>query len=278
VRIDHGVAEGGEISRYYDPMIAKLITCGSTRAAAIAAQVDALDAFDIAGPATNIDFLSALMQHPRFKAGDLSTGFIAEEYPAGFQGAPASEAFVRGLVGLAVLLVSVRIRVAVPQDWTVRIGSQDFAISLTDAGVVVDGTLVAIDHDHVPGATLVRAMIDGSLLSVQVARTRLGITLRTRGARYEARVLPARIAAYARHLAQSNTDAKMKQIASPMSGLLVRLDVREGDMLDAGQAVAVIEAMKMENVVRAEQKGTVKTIRAWAGESVAVDQVLIDLA
>jgi propionyl-CoA carboxylase alpha chain len=278
LRIDDGVTEGGEISRYYDPMIAKLITCRPTRAAAIAAQVDALDAFEIAGPATNVDFLSALMQNPRFKAGDLSTGFIAEEYPDGFHGAPASEAFVRGLAGLAVLLVSVSIRTSVPPDWTVRIGGQDFAVALTEAGVVVDGASMAFDHDHVPGATLVRAMIDGSPISVQVARTRLGVTLRTRGARYEARVLPARIAAYASHLAEPHRNTRAKQITSPMSGLLVRLDVREGDILEADQPIAVIEAMKMENVVRAEQKGIVMTIRASAGESVAVDQVLIDLA
>jgi propionyl-CoA carboxylase alpha chain len=276
VRVDDGVAEGGEVSRFYDPMIAKLITWTPTRDAAISAQIDALDAFEIEGPATNIDFLSALMQHPRFRAGDLSTGFIAEEYARGFNGAPATEAFERALAGLAASLAAARTRAAT-NDWSVRIGIREAAVVLTDTGALVDGTAVTLAHDYAPGDTLVRATINGERLSVQVAPTRLGIDLRTRGARYAARVIPARIAAYARHLKEADGGASANAVLAPMPGLLVRLDVRLGDAIAPGQPLAVIEAMKMENVVRAERDGIVVAVRVAEGESVTVDQVLIDL-
>ena len=276
IRIDDGVVEGGEVSRFYDPMIAKLITWAPTRDEAIDAQIDALDAFEIEGPATNIDFLSALMQHPRFRAGDLSTGFIAEEYPRGFHGAPAPDALLRGLAALAARLAATRSQGAAPSAWSVRIGTRDFAVDTAD-GICVDGMPVTIDHDYVPGATLVRATIDGAPVAVQGARTRLGVALRTRGARYEARVLPARIAAYARHLKEPGPAAAAKHIRAPMPGLLVRLDVCAGDAVTAGQPLAVIEAMKMENVVRAEVDGTVAAVCINAGESVTVDQILMEL-
>ncbi len=269
VRIDDGVAEGGEVSRFYDPMIAKLITWAPTRTAALDAQVAALDRFEIHGPATNRDFLSALMQHPRLRAGDLSTGFIAEEYPDGFHGAPVTDAFIRALADLSVLMAASHERAAPAAQWSVRIAEQN---------IPVDRTRLTIDHDYTPGAPLVQATLHGTSVAVQVTRTRTGFTLITRGRRYDARVLPARIAAYAGFLPDRAAKTAEKHVRAPMPGLLARLDVRPGDTVTAGQPLAVIEAMKMENVVRAEADGTVAAIRIAAGDSVAVDQLLIELA
>ncbi len=151
VRVDDGVAEGGEVSMFYDPMIAKLVTWAPTREAAIDAQIAALDAFEIVGPGTNIDFVSALMQHPRFRSGALSTGFIAEEYPDGFQGAPASEDLTRTLAAVAAFAATAEAdrarridgqlghRLQPPADWTVRIGGQDHAVNVSTDGISVDG-------------------------------------------------------------------------------------------------------------------------------------------
>ncbi len=269
VRIDDGVAEGGEVSRFYDPMIAKLITWAPTRTAALDAQVAALDRFEIHGPATNRDFLSALMQHPRLRAGDLSTGFIAEEYPDGFHGAPVADAFIRALADLSVLMAASHERATPAAQWSVQIAGQD---------IPVDRTRLTIDHDYTPGAPLVQATLHGTSVAVQVTRTRTGFTLITRGRRYDARVLPARIAAYAGFLPDRAAKTAEKHVRAPMPGLLARLDVCLGDAVTAGQPLAVIEAMKMENVVRAEADGTVAAIRIAAGDSVAVDQLLVELA
>ncbi|OWK29131.1 acetyl-CoA carboxylase biotin carboxylase subunit [Sphingomonas mucosissima] len=277
VRVDDGVEEGDTISRFYDPMIAKLITWAPERNEAIDAQRDALDAFVMDGPATNTDFLSALMQHPRFRSGDLATGFIDEEYPTGFTGAPASPALLRGLAALAVLMATARARGPIEKQWSVRIDGRDFAVTHGGGALTVDGEAMALSHDYAPGRTSVRLLVEDEWVTVQAARTRTGFILRTRGARHEVRALPQRIAAYARHLREENAQEDRKQIIAPMSGLLVRLDVRAGDAIVAGQALGVIEAMKMENVLRAPGDGTVAAVRAAAGQSVATDQVLVDL-
>ncbi|WP_066778424.1 acetyl-CoA carboxylase biotin carboxylase subunit [Sphingomonas sp. CCH5-D11] len=277
-RIDGGVAEGGEVSRFYDPMIAKLITWAPTREAAVAAQVDALDAFVIEGPATNIDFLSALMQHPRFRGGDLSTGFIAEEYPRGFSGAPADASLLHGLAGLAALMAVAHERTSAEQDWAVRIGAQDFDVILSGQSVTVNGDTLALSHDYAPGTVACRLRLGDETLVVQVTRTRTGFLLHTRGARHAVRVLPQRIAGYARHLIAPAAADRTRAITAPMPGLLVRLDVAAGDEVIAGQALVVIEAMKMENVLRAETDGKVAAVCVSTGESVTVDQVLIELA
>lgn len=277
VRIDDGVDEGGEVSRYYDPMIAKLITWGPTRDRAIALQVDALDRFVIEGPATNTEFLCALMQHPRFRRGDLSTEFIAKEYPDGFDGAPASTDLMRGLAALAVLMTAARERGPVETDWSVRIGTGDFSVTLSDGAVEVDGEPVALSHDYTPGVELFSVLLGDETIAVQATRTLTGFAMRTRGARHEARVLPRRIADHARHLIAPPPASPGRAIVAPMPGLLVRLDVCAGDRIVAGQPLALIEAMKMENVLRAEGDGVIAAVRVMAGESIAVDQVLIEL-
>ncbi|MFN4040014.1 MAG: acetyl/propionyl-CoA carboxylase subunit alpha, partial [Erythrobacter sp.] len=161
VRIDDGVAEGSAISRFYDPMIAKLITWAPDRSGAMDAQARALDVFDIEGPATNLDVAAALMRHPRFRRGDLETGFIAQEYPDGFAGAPVDPARRRGLIGLAVRLAAERLGGRIPRDWSVRIGTDEVSVVMTDEGVLIDGAALAIDHAAMPGTDTIRATIDG---------------------------------------------------------------------------------------------------------------------
>ncbi|MDY0959697.1 acetyl/propionyl/methylcrotonyl-CoA carboxylase subunit alpha [Sphingomonas sp. CFBP8993] len=290
VRVDDGVAEGGEVSMFYDPMIAKLVTWAPTREAAIDAQIAALDAFEIVGPGTNIDFVSALMQHPRFRSGALSTGFIAEEYPEGFQGAPAGEELTRTLAAVAAFAATAEAdrarridgqlghRLQPPADWMVRIGGVDHAVNVSTDGISVDGAELDLAIAYTPGDRMIAVEDeDGETLHVRIARTRTGFRLTTRGASHPVRVLPARAAAYARHLIEKVPPDLSKFLIAPMPGLLVRLDVAEGDQVEAGQPLAVVEAMKMENILRAAKTGTVKTISAKTGDSLAVDAVILEL-
>ncbi|MDQ1156117.1 propionyl-CoA carboxylase alpha chain [Sphingomonas sp. SORGH_AS 950] len=290
VRVDDGVAEGGEVSMFYDPMIAKLVTWAPTREAAIDAQIAALDAFEIVGPGTNIDFVSALMQHPRFRAGALTTGFIAEEYPEGFHGAPASADLTRTLAAVAAFAATAEAdrarridgqlghRLQPPADWTVRIGGKDHAVHVATDGLRVDGAELDLAIAYTPGNRMIAVEDEaGETLHVRIARTRTGFRLTTRGASHIIRVLPARAAPYARHLIEKVPPDLSRFLIAPMPGLLVRLDVAEGDKVEAGQPLAVVEAMKMENILRAAKTGTVKTITARTGDSLAVDAVILEL-
>jgi len=289
VRVDDGVAEGGEVSMFYDPMIAKLVTWAPTREAAIDAQVAALDRFRIEGPGTNLDFLSALMQHPRFRSGAITTGFIAEEYPDGFAGAPASPALIRTLAAVAAFAATAQAdrarrsdgqlgrRLSPPGEWVVRIGDASHQVLLAGDDIAVDGEPLDLALEYTPGDASVEVEADGEPLTIRLARTRTGFRLSTRGASHVARVLPAHVAPYAHHLLEKVPPDLSCFVLAPMPGLLVRLDVGAGDRVEAGQPLAVVEAMKMENILRAGKAGVVKTLAAQAGDSLAVDQVILEL-
>ena len=289
VRVDDGVAEGGEVSMFYDPMIAKLVTWAPTREEAIDAQVAALDEFVIEGPGTNLDFLSALMQHPRFRAGALTTGFIAEEYPEGFTGAPASSDLLGILAATAAFAATAQAdrarridgqlgsRLRPPADWVVRIGGADHAVTVSTDGILVDGADIDFAMEYTPGDRLVQVEAGETALAVRIEPVRSGFKLGARGASHVARVLPARIAPYAAHLIEKVPPDLSRFLIAPMPGLLVRLDVAAGDRVEAGQPLAVVEAMKMENILRAGKSGVVKVIEAKAGDSLAVDQVILEL-
>ncbi|PTM47560.1 propionyl-CoA carboxylase alpha chain [Sphingomonas aerolata] len=288
VRVDDGVREGGEVSMFYDPMIAKLITWAPTREGAVAAQIAALDAFELEGPGNNIDFLSAIMQHPRFQSGALTTGFIAEEYPDGFHGAPADVALLTTLAAVAAFAATAEAdrarridgqlgrRLRPPADWVVTIGGTDHDVRVSTDGISVDGVELDLSLEYTPGDRMV--MVEGDEhLTIRIAKARAGFRLTTRGASHVARVLPARVAPYAAHLIEKVAPDLSKFLICPMPGLLVRLDVAAGDRVEAGQALAVVEAMKMENILRAEKTGVVKSVSAAAGDSLAVDQVILEL-
>jgi propionyl-CoA carboxylase alpha chain len=290
IRIDDGVVEGGEVSMFYDPMIAKLITWAPTREAAIDAQIAALDAFEIEGPGNNIDFLSALMQHPRFRSGAITTGFIAEEYPDGFHGAPADADLKRTLAAIAAFAATAHAdrarridgqlghRLQPPGAWAVRLDGADHVVEVSTDGIAVDGHDLDIALEYTPGDRMVEAEIgEETHMSVRIAPVRSGFRLTTRGASHVARVLPAHVAPYTQHLIEKVPPDLSRFLIAPMPGLLVRLDVQASDAVEAGQPLAVVEAMKMENILRAEKTGRVKSVSAVVGDSLAVDQVILEM-
>jgi propionyl-CoA carboxylase alpha chain len=293
VRVDDGVMDGGEISMFYDPMIAKLITWAPTREAAIDAQVAALDSFVIDGINDNVDFLSALMQHPRFRRGDLATDFIADEYPDGFHGAPADEQLVEDLAVLAGMVGAITdVRAAqidgqlgdmipLPSERVVRIGGEEHRVRIKpyDGGtlaVLDDGELIDIVGRWEPGQRLLSADVDGRRRIVQVRRIGRGWELQTRGASHKVQVLPPHVAELSHRMIEKVPPDLSRFLIAPMPGLLTRLDVKVGQKVEAGEPVAVVEAMKMENILRATKAATVKATPAKPGDSLAVDQVIVE--
>ena len=289
IRVDDGVYDGGEVSMFYDPMIAKLITWGQTRDEAADLQIAALDRFEIEGLGHNIDFVSAIMQHPRFRSGELTTGFIAEEYPDGFQGAASSPELVKSLAAIAGFVATAEADRArhvdgqlgdtlpPPSRWQVKIADAVHDIEMIDGEMHVGGALFELSMEYDPGDRIIEAEVDGDELAVKITKTRNGFNLSTRGAKHVARVLPGHIAHLAAHMIEKIPPDLSKFLICPMPGLLTTLHVGEGDIVEAGQPLAVVEAMKMENILRAEKTGTVKLVNAKAGDSLAVDAVILEM-
>ncbi|MBO6609640.1 acetyl/propionyl/methylcrotonyl-CoA carboxylase subunit alpha [Altererythrobacter sp.] len=289
VRVDDGVYEGGEVSMFYDPMIAKLITWGETRDEAADLQIKALDAFRIKGLGHNVDFLSAIMQHDRFRSGELTTGFIAEEYPDGFEGAAASDALLRGLAAIGGVIATAdadRARridqqladeMYAPGDWAVKIGETEYAVVLEEDAITVDGKPVDVTFDYTPGDRMVDVALGEEVMTIQLQHTRTGYDITTRGATHTLRILPARIAQLAVHMIEKEPPDLSKLLICPMPGLLVKLHVAEGEEVQPGQPLATVEAMKMENILRAEKQAVVSKINAGEGESLAVDAIILEL-
>jgi propionyl-CoA carboxylase alpha chain len=293
VRIDDGVQDGGEISMFYDPMIAKLITWAPTREAAIDAQVAALDQFVIDGISDNVDFLSALMQHPRFRKGDLATSFIADEFPEGFEGAPADEQLIADLTAIAGMVSVITDERAVeisdqlgdrphfPCERVVKIAGETHKVRIKPyqggtIAVTDDGDLVDIVGRWKPGQRLLVATVDGRPHIVQVRRVGRNWELQTRGASHKVQVFAPHVADLAKHMIEKAPPDLSRLLIAPMPGLLTKLDVSVGDKVEPGQPIAVMEAMKMENILRAPKAATVKATPAKAGDSLAVDQVIVE--
>ena len=293
VRVDTGVYEGAEISMFYDPMIAKLVTYGATRDEAIAAQRKALDAFYIRGIAHNIPFLSALMAHPRFQSGNITTGFIAEEYPDGFTGGALSDDVKDALIAAATFINAVEQSRATqvegqistplgPQDrhWVIGIDVEEVVCRIAPfaehAEVSFDKKRITIASDWVPGMPLMLATIDGNEMSIEVDRNSLGWTLTTDGVAKHVRVMSRRAAELLAKMPEKEAPDTSKFLLCPMPGLVVSVAVEAGEEVKAGQALAVVEAMKMENILRAEKDGVVTSVSAKAGDSLAVDAVIME--
>ncbi len=296
IRVDDGVMEGGEVSMFYDPMIAKLITWAPTRDEAADLQVKALDAFEIEGLGHNIDFVSAIMQHPRFRSGELTTGFIAEEYPEGFEGAPAGRKLRTRLAAMGAFVAAAyadrarRVdgqlgpRLDPPGKWSVKIDGEFHNAELAGDVISVDGEAVDMAMEYTPGQRTVSALFDtdeegegGEELIVQIKPIPAGYEFTTRGAKHKLRVLPTRMAKLDKFMIEKIPPDMSKYLVCPMPGLLVSLNVAEGDEVQPGQPLAVIEAMKMENILRAEKAGTVAKVNAKAGDSLAVDAIILEL-
>ena len=294
-RVDDGVFEGGEVSMFYDPMIAKLITWAPTRDAAADLQVAALDSFVIEGIANNVDFCSAIMQHPRFRSGAITTGFIAEEYPDGFNGAPTADGLIEQIAAVAAIAEMAREdarrtisgqlgdAVAPTECFTVIAGDRrwdDVSVDLGSNGLLVSleegEPPVQISTRWRPGELLFTGLIDEQPFAAQIRRERQAWRITTRGASRRIAVYPSHIGALTRHMIEKLPPDTSKFLLAPMPGLLTRLEVAVGDKVEAGQPLAVVEAMKMENILRAERPGTVKTVNVGIGESMVVDAAIIE--
>jgi propionyl-CoA carboxylase alpha chain len=295
VRVDSGVYEGAEISMFYDPMIAKLVTYGEDRGAAIAAMREALDSFYIRGLGHNISFLAALMAHPRFQAGRLTTGFIAEEFPDGFHGVQLTEAEMSDLIAVAAIIHQAQARRAAAVDphfktresaangnWVVKIDKVRRPVSIVETAsghAVIDGkSSREVVSNWQLDQLIFSGRIDGRLVTVQVERDGIGYRMCYAGAQLKVLVLLPRAAELAEHMIEKTPPDMSKYLLSPMPGLLVSLAVKEGQEVKAGQELAVVEAMKMENLLRAERDGKVSSLQAKVGDSLAVDQIIMEFA
>jgi propionyl-CoA carboxylase alpha chain len=293
VRVDTGVYEGGEISMFYDPMIAKLITYGPTRDAAIGHMRDALDAYYIRGLSHNIPFLASLMSKERFVKGNLTTGFIAEEYPNGFHAAdlPADDPTVLIAVAAAVQCRTTERNIrtsgqfvgremVTATEWTVVLNGQYHDVDVRPAAggyaVVIGNEAVDVKTEWQIGQPMFQAQVAGRAVCVQVDSLGISYRLSHAGSRAEALVLPRSAAGLHKLMPHKAPPDMSRFLLSPMPGLLRAVEVVEGQEIKAGEPLAVIEAMKMENILKAERDCTVSKVHAQAGESLAVDQKILE--
>ncbi len=294
VRNDTGVYEGGEISMYYDPMIAKLCTWAPDRAMAIEEMRVALDSFEVEGIGHNIPFLAAVMDHPKFVSGDMTTAFIEEEYPDGFEGVTLDQAALRRIAAATTAMNRVaeirRTRITgrmgnherrVGDDWVAQLQGQEFKVRIDadpDGSNVTfdDGEKVRVESEWTPGQPLAELALDGKPLILKVSKHTHGFRIRYRGADLIVTIRTPRQAELAARMPEKLPPDTSKMLLCPMPGLVVKIDVEEGQEVQEGQALCTVEAMKMENILRAERKGTVSKINAVAGESLKVDDVIME--
>ena len=293
VRVDSGVYEGAEISIHYDPMIAKVIAAAPTRETARERLIEALDAFHIRGLRHNVGFLSALLGRKRFAEGRLSTDFIADEFPAGFAEISLPDDAIPGLIAVAGMIAHRVAETEARVDG--RVQAADAGASLVvlldgrahAVGVAADGDAARITQGGAtselrstwrPGEALFRGTVDGRAVTIQVDRDGIGYRLTYRGIAVPVKVLPPRVAELLTAIPPKPEAGLTRSLLAPMPGLLISVMVKEGQDVKAGEELAVVEAMKMENVLRAERDGKVAKIRARAGESLAVDQVILEFA
>ncbi len=295
VRNDTGVYEGGEISMFYDPMIAKLCTHASTRTAAIDAMASALDEFRIEGINHNIDFLTAIMHNKRFRAGTLTTGFIAEEFPEGFHGAPLDKATKRRLAAAVVAVELSRETRASSISGTLngahKIAGGEFIVALNGETLIegaqldghklhsrIEGEAYEVEFQWKLGAPVMHLTDKAGKFAVQITRQQGSYRLNHGGAMVNATVRRPRMAALAALMPVKKPPDTSKMLICPMPGLVVSINVTEGQHVQAGETLAVVEAMKMENVLKAEREGTVKKINAAKGDSLSLDDVILEFA
>jgi propionyl-CoA carboxylase alpha chain len=295
VRVDTGIFEGSEVSMHYDPMIAKLVTYGENRQQAIERMADALDAYYIRGVNHNISFLNALILHPRFAEGRLTTNFIADEYPDGFHAEDVAQSDPMIPVALTAVVhimlharrheISGQTRRFEPvtrNDWVVIANKEHFPIEVTAVEhgfeVTYNEHIYRIKTDWQIGEALVRAEINGNAVCLQLDTHKAGYRAFYRGAETDLMVLSPQTAELTQYMLEKVPPDLSKFLLSPMPGLLVRLSVSEGDEVKAGEELAVVEAMKMENSLRAEQDGIVAKVLAAQGDTLVVDQAIVEFS
>ncbi len=292
VRMDSGVREGDEISMFYDPMIAKLVTHGKNRDQALDVQAEALDRFHIEGIQDNMPFCAAVMDEKRFRSGDITTAYIKDEFPDGFQGtAPTkaqkamltvASAYVHGVLTQRAAQVSDRMSPIeeLREDWVVVLGDDYVPIELElgggEASVKIGKKTHTLVTNWVPGQPLLEGVLDGKPIAVKVAPQTEGYLVRHRGVRLNVLVCTPMAADLHKRLPEKEKPDLSKLIISPMPGLVVSVDVELGQSVQEGEGVCIVEAMKMQNIIRAEADGVVKAINVEAGDSVAADAIMIE--
>ena len=294
VRNDTGVFEGGEISMYYDPMIAKLCTWAPNRAKAIEQMRTALDRFELEGIGHNLPFLSAVMDHERFVSGNITTAFIAEEYPDGFNGVDLSDDKIIDLAACAAAMNRVaeirRTKISgrmdnherrVGDDWFVQISGKVFSVNVSadtsGANVIFeDKTSIRITGDWFPGKKLANMNANDNKLVIKMSKLTGGFRMRTRGADLKVLVRSPRQAELSEYMQEKLPPDTSKMLLCPMPGLIVKIDVEAGQEVQEGQPLCTVEAMKMENILRAERTGTIAKINSNVGDSLAVDDVILE--
>jgi propionyl-CoA carboxylase alpha chain len=296
VRIDTGVREGDEISMFYDPMIAKLITHGKDRATAIATHVKALERLEVKGIQDNSPFLAAVLDQERFQSGNITTGYIKEEFPDGFHGATASPEIEKVLIAAAtyanVLVrtrlsgISGRIEPAKPQrkDWIALVGRKQTPLNIRyqmgEAEITFEGENKphSLSTQWKPGMSMMELVFDNQTYALSITPAEEGFVLRRLGVEAHVKVCTPAQAGFHAKLPEKQKPDTSKLIMSPMPGLVVSVSVAVGQEVKAGEAVCIVEAMKMQNIIRAEADGVVKSVTASAGASVAADEVLVEFA
>ncbi len=290
VRNDTGVGEGDDISVHYDPMIAKLCTWAETRDAALDGMARALDGFRIEGPANNILFLSAVVDEARFRSGKISTAYIAETWPDGFHGLEPTAFQADAMTAAALAMQRLQgLRngngKAFRSDWVVSVGTIKRPLQVRVDGAALEiaipgerRTLRLDGIDWRPGGALFRGVLDGKAFGASVAPAAEGFQIRMRAATARVLALSPRSSELHERLPPRKPKDRSNRLVSPMPGVIVALHVVPGQAVKAGETVAVIEAMKMQNMVRAERDGTAATVDVAVGDSVAADQVLATLA
>ena len=294
VRVDTGVYEGGDISLFYDPMVAKLITYGDTRDAAITEMRKALDGYYIRGISHNIPFLAAVLANKRFQDGNLSTNFIAEEYKDGFSTADLSADDPKLLPAVAAFLHYVETErnftingrldpehvTDIRRDWVAVDGECHIPVSVGASGlshvVTVDGDIYTVHADWKIGDPLFTGIINDRPVIVQIDKLPVGYQLSNNGVRRDIKILSPRVAAFEKLMPIKEAPDMSMYLLSPMPGLLVRVAVQEGQSVKSGEELCVLEAMKMENVLKAASDAVVKKIHARAGDSLMVDAIIIE--
>jgi propionyl-CoA carboxylase alpha chain len=292
VRNDGGVREGGQVAPYYDPMISKLCTWAPGRAAAIDAMADALDGFEVAGIGHNIPFLQAVMGQQRFRDGDLTTGYITDEFPDGFSGAQLDGSQRRLVIALAAALRQIEVKRRLPSRpqeglWAVVDGDEraDLSVTMEGAGgwsISGPGSGPGSDTQTMtiawrPGDTIARVTDSGGgAHTIMVSATTTGYRLAYRGAVLDLKVVPPHIGDLMVHMQEKPEVDYSNFLMCPMPGQIVRLDVAEGDLVEAGQALVIVEAMKMENILRAYKSARVAKVNHAVGAVLAVDDIIIE--
>ncbi len=279
---------------FYDPMIAKLCTWAPDRAAAIEEMRHALDAFELEGIGHNLPFLATVMDHPRFVAGEITTAFIAEEFPDGFAGAAPDDETLRRIAASAAAMHRLgeirRARISgrmdnherkVGADWVVEACGRSFEVTIAAdrEGATIrftDGTVRRVASGWQPGQPLARLTVDGTPLTLKVGKITNGFRIRYRGADLAVHVRTPRQAELAALMPEKVAADTSKLLLCPMPGVVVRIDVAEGEEVQEGQALCTVEAMKMENILRAERQATVSKVNASAGDSLSVDEVIME--